>query len=74
MNTQTINTNNDQTSHLYYANETIYGQPVPDSEIPVLEPDADVRQAITIDEFKKRVLNRVREYYESVTNCNTFNR
>jgi hypothetical protein len=66
MNTQTINTNNDQASHLHHPDETVYGQPVPDSEIPVLEPDADVRQAITIDEFKERVLNRVREYYENI--------
>jgi hypothetical protein len=48
-----------------YNNElATYGEPLSDHEIPALEPDDDLRRAISVEEFKKGVLARVREYYQ----------
>jgi hypothetical protein len=62
MQTQSVHNPYSQNLPLY-PTEGVYGQPVANDEIPVLEPDDDLRRAITAEEFKTAVIDRVRKYY-----------
>jgi hypothetical protein len=64
MSVQTTYNPNELVAPLYNTELATYGEPLSDHEIPALEPDDDLRRAISVEEFKKGVLARVREYYQ----------
>ena len=43
----------------------------PISEQPVLEPDDDLRRAITIDELKEKIHKRIHKLFENESTCNS---
>jgi hypothetical protein len=64
MSTQITYNQNGHVTPLYDTELAAYGQPLSDHDIPALEPDEDLRRAISVEDFKRGVLARVREYYK----------
>lgn len=61
MTVQTTYNQNGSVTPLYNKKLATFGQPLSDHEIPALEPDEDLSRAISVEDFKKGVLARVRK-------------